>query len=427
MSALGLSVYRIMTQGLAPLAPLWLKRRVNAGKEDAARLGERLGRASLARPPAKLIWLHGASVGEAEMAITLIQALGAARADLQFLLTTGTRTSAELAAARLGKNARHQYLPLDIPGAVHSFLQHWQPDLGVFMESEIWPNLILAAKAQGVKLALVNGRLNDASFRRWQNLPASAAHLLDSFDWIGVADPFTLRSIQHFTKRDLKLCGSLKHAAMAPNVTKKILAGVRANLGKDAIWLALSTHKGEEEMLLAAHRKILEQVPKARLVLVPRHPERGVDIARLCQQVGLGAGLHSKAEPANENTRVYIGDSIGEMGLWLRLGSPAFIGGSLMPALRGHTPVEAAKLGVPVFTGPYRASFAEIYQDLLDANGVLITPGGDAIAKAVLNVWDNPKQATDMAKAAQTLINDRAQAPLQTTIKALLALVEESN
>ncbi len=431
MRPLGLNLYRAATGLLSPLAPLWLKHRAKHGKEDAERLGERTGKPGAGRPDAfpdgPLVWLHGASVGEAEMALNLMQEIGAARTDVRFLLTSGTRTSATLIAKRLGKNARHQYLPLDTPGAVRRFLSHWHPETGVFIESELWPNLILAAQERGIKLALVNARMNARSLHRWKHAPASAAHLLGAFDWIGAADEQTTQGLQGLTSQTITNTGNLKQAAPAPPVNKSTLVHLKKAFGARPVWLAASTHEGEEEIVLAAHRKICTDHPGAALILVPRHPERAERIAALCKQSELPCNRHSTSKTPDKKASVYIGDSIGEMGLWLRLASPAFIGGSLLPALTGHNPLEAIKLGAPVLTGPYHTSFATLYTDLLREKGALEVNTSKDIAQAVLNIWDDTNYAKAMTDAAQSLTEQNVKAPLATTLAAVLPLIGETS
>ncbi|MDQ7019791.1 MAG: 3-deoxy-D-manno-octulosonic acid transferase [Robiginitomaculum sp.] len=423
MMPLGLGIYRALTHGLTPLAPAWLGRRAKAGKEEAARIAERFGITDMTRPTGTLVWLHGASVGEAELALNLMQAMLATRDDLHFLITTGTRTSADMVARRLGKNAVHQYLPLDLPRAVTRFMAHWHPDLGVLMESELWPNLILAAKAHGTPLALANARMNEYSLHRWKSVPFSAAKLIRAFDWIGAADRGTRAGLMKLSNQPYETVGNLKFSMPAPMADKSTLSRLQAAMKDRPVWLALSTHEGEDKTVLRAHQQILQSHPNALLVLVPRHPERADKIITLCDQAGLATTRHSTGANPDEATRVYLGDSIGEMGLWLRLGTPAFIGGSLLPTLSGHNPLEAARLNVPVLCGLYCASFQEIYEALIRAEGARPVKTGAAMARAVLDLWDNPDKAKAMSNAANTIAHDQAKAPLQATLAALMPLI----
>ncbi len=424
---LALSVYRIATQLFAGFAKPWLQHRVHSDKEDAARLGERLGRTSIERPKGTLVWVHGASVGETDLALNLIQTLHGAKKDIRFLLTTGTQTSADLAARRMKSHTRHQYLPLDIPDAVDRFLTHWQPELGVFVESELWPNLITAAEDKRIKLALVNARMNATSLRRWHRAPASAKHLLNAFDWIGTADETTRKGLATLTDWSITQSGNLKLSAPPPTADQAALKQLKSAFGARPVWLALSTHEGEDQIILNAHKRILTEHPQAVLILVPRHPERASEIARLCANALLISQTHSSGKTPNADSSVYIGDSIGDMGLWLRLASPAFIGGSLLPDLSGHNPLEAVRLNVPVLSGPHRASFDALYASLADAGGAKIVTTETELATAILSLWVDLKAAKTMTDAAQTLIDTKAKAPMDITRAALLDLIKDQS
>lgn len=220
---LGLSAYRGVSAALSPLAGPLLRWRARAGKEEQARIGERFGTASIPRPPGPLVWLHGASVGEARVLLTLVDALAAARPDISFLITSGTTTSAADIAAAGRPRLIHQYAPLDTPAAARRFLAHWRPDLGVFVESELWPNLLRTAQAAGVKLALVNARLSEKSLANWGKFSASASHLLACYDRIFAVDRATAAGLSRFTTAPVEAIGNLKLAAPAPRVDEAFL------------------------------------------------------------------------------------------------------------------------------------------------------------------------------------------------------------
>jgi 3-deoxy-D-manno-octulosonic-acid transferase len=365
-----LSVYRAATRALAPFAKGWLASRARSGKEDPERLGERFGQTSAARPNGPLVWLHGASVGESLMLLAVLEAIRRERPDLRFLVTTGTVTSAELMAQRLPDSAVHQYAPLDTPAAVRTFVAHWRPDLGVLAESELWPNLILEAKASGAKLALINARLNAASLARWRTWsPASARHLLSQFDWIGAADAETAEGLSALAGHPIALTGNLKRASDPPTADPDALAALKAAIGARRVWLAASTHPGEEPIALEAHRLLREAEPDALLIVAPRHPDRGASVAQLAREESFSVRRRSAGEPPDAEVAVYVADTLGEMGLWLRLADAALIGGSLVPGVGGHNPLEPAALSTPILTGPHTASFAAIYNELEAAGG----------------------------------------------------------
>jgi len=349
---------------------LLLRRRANQGKEIAARLPERLGHARTPRPPGPLVWLHGASVGETLVLATLVDALTALRPDITTLVTSGTVTSAQLMAQRLPDGAVHQFAPLDRPDAARRFVAHWRPDLAIFAESELWPNLILEAEASGARLALVNARLSQDSIDRWAAWPASAARLLDAFDWIGAADARTAQGLSALSGRNVKALGNLKSAAAPPSADPEELARLSEAIGERPVWLAASTHPGEEAIVLDAHRQLRDATQEDWLLIVaPRHPERGGAVAQLATDAGFVAAQRAAGEPLTAATSVYVADTLGEMGLWYRLSPTALIGGSLLPGLSGHNPLEPALLKSAIVTGPHTSSFETLFDELVEAGG----------------------------------------------------------
>jgi 3-deoxy-D-manno-octulosonic-acid transferase len=327
-------------------------------------------------------------VGELGVALSVRSDLAAAAPDLQFLITTGTQTSAALFARTAPARTRHQFAPLDTPGAAARFLNHWRPDLGVFIESEIWPNLILAARAQGARLALVNARMNAASLARWKGMAASAQHLFSAFDVILPADSATRDGLGRLLGAALAPAGNLKLAAPAPAVDAALVAQMRAAIDGRPVWLAASTHAGEDELALAAHAAVCMDFPNALLIIAPRHPERGSGVAALA-----GAKRRALGDVPGPDDRVYVADTIGEMGAWLSLADPALIAGSLRAELKGHNPIEAAQMSVAILSGPHVASFADIYAAIAAEDGLIWTPDAAAIAEAVAHLWRNPARA----------------------------------
>jgi 3-deoxy-D-manno-octulosonic-acid transferase len=268
---LSLALYRAATTALEPFAPLLLSRRAKAGKEDRARLHERLGRPKASRPEGRLVWLHGASVGESLSILPLVERLRAERPGVAVLVTSGTVTSAQLLARRLPAGAIHQFLPVDTPGGARRFLDHWRPDLAVFVESELWPNLLLTAKARGVKLALVSAKLSDKSFAGWRARPFAAWELFSGFDLILAQDG---RAAERLASLGGTVAGEadLKFGAAPLPVDAAALASLRVRLSDRPVLLAASTHPGEDEIVLEAWRALPD---RPRLVIVPRHTERG--------------------------------------------------------------------------------------------------------------------------------------------------------
>lgn len=358
-----LHAYRVAMLALSPLAPLVLRRRAARGKEERPRLRERLGWASIARPPGRLVWIHGASVGESLAALPLCEAL-ANSPGRTVLFTSGTVTSARLLSERLPHGAIHQYAPLDIPGAVARFLDHWQPDAALFVDSEIWPNLIAAAHARGTKLALINGRISKKSFLGWQRAPRMAAAIFSLYDICLAQDAESAERLRLLGARNVELTGSLKADALPPPADAAKMADLSRALAGRPVLLAASTHPGEETELLAAHDLLRSDFPDLLTIIVPRHPERGGEIATLCRL--RSAARRSADHEPSPDTEIYIADTLGELGLFFRLAPFAFMGGSLIPH-GGQNPLEAAKLGRAVSSGPYTDNFAEAYNAIFAA------------------------------------------------------------
>ena len=414
-----LTLYRGATATLGAFAGAWLGARVRAGKEDGARLGERFGRYTQTRPKGRLIWLHAASVGESGVALALIEAMAARESDVSFLISTGTRTSAELVARRGLKRLTHVYAPLDRGDCVQRFLRHWRPDVGVFVESEIWPNLILAAKRAGVRLALVSARMSPKTLARWSRWRAAGRRLAQAFDWVSAADTRTRETLGALRGAPLPACGNLKLAAPAPQVDAGARAALAAEIGARPVWLAASTHEGEDEIMLAAHALLRREHPDALLILAPRHPERGAAIAALAQ----GAPRRSLFQSIGK-APVYIADTLGEMGVLYDLTPVALIAGSLLPHLKGHNPIEPAKLGAAILTGPYVESFADVFAQLLSAGGARETANAESLAETVATLWRDETARSAQRESARAFVAQSGIA-FEETVAALLALAPQ--
>lgn len=412
-----LALYRAAAAALGPFAGLWLDARVRAGKEDASRLGERHGRYAQARPEGALVWLHAASVGESGVALHLAEAMRARDASLSFLLSTGTRTSAELAARRAPPRTTHVYTPLDGRGPVRRFLRHWRPDLGVFVESELWPNLILEAEAAGVKLALVNARMSPGAVRRLQAWRTAGQRLLSAFAYVAAADARTAAALAQLRGEEERRLGNLKLAAAPPRIDAAARAALAAEIGARPVWLAASTHAGEDEIALAAHARLRVNFPDALLMIVPRHPERGAAIAALAQ----GAPRRSRDEKIAA-AGIYVADTLGELGMFYDLAPVALVAGSLLPRLKGHNPVEPAKLGAAILTGPYVESFQSLFDALVASGGAAIVRDADELARAVEQIWRDGGLRAARTAAARALFAEGASA-MTETVGRLLALL----
>lgn len=386
---LPLALYGLATGLAEPLAPLILKRRAKAGREDPLRLGERLGRAGAPRLPGPLVWLHGVSVGETVSLLALVEGLRARRPDLGLLVTSGTRTSAELLARRLPAGVRHQYVPVDTPGAVRRFLDHWRPDLGVFAESELWPNLILTARRRGTRLVLASARITEGTARTWRRAPASARRLLSAFDLILPQDRATadrLRGLGADCGREL----NLKRAGAPLIFDPAELARLQGLAAGRPVALAASTHPGEDALIAEAAEGL-----GALVVIAPRHPERGAEIA-----AALKAPRRALGEEPGPETLVWIADTLGEMGLFFRLADVVVMGGSFPGGIGGHNPLEPARLGAPVITGPDIANAADVYGEMFDEVCALMARDGPDLRRKLAGLLADPVLRRRMREAA---------------------------
>lgn len=403
-----LACYRGLGRLAVPAIRWLLRRRAALGKEDPARLGERFGQSHEARPNGPLVWFHGASVGEALSALPLIGRLDQARPDCHLLVTTGTVTSAQLMATRLPPRAIHQYVPVDLPMAVESFLDHWRPDLAFLIESELWPNLVTRAAQRGTELVLINARISSASARNWRGFPSLVRAMLNNFGLILTQTPLDEERFRRLGASRLQTPGNLKFAAPVLPGDEAELEKLRTVLAERTCWLAASTHPGEEEIVARSHCLLSAKVPNLLTVIVPRHPERGARIAAVLREHGLTVARRSRGEAIGLGTEVYLSDTIGELGLWYRLAPVAFVGGSLVPN-GGHNLLEPAKLGAALLCGPHTSNFADIAKEMIERGALRQVDDGEGLCKAVERLLTDPGARAPLSEAALTYANDKAQ------------------
>lgn len=420
----GLVAYKAMTRALAPAVPLLLRRREERGKEDPARRGERFGQASLPRPAGPLVWIHAASVGESLSVLPLIQRLMASREGLHVLVTTGTVTSAKLMRERLPDGAFHQFVPLDHPDYCARFLDHWRPDIGVWVESEFWPNLIVEADRRGVPLALVNARITERSFRSWRRAPRFIANLLARFRLLMAQDAASASRLRGLGAHEVLEPGNLKHDASPLPHDASALAALRGGIGARPLWLASNTHEGEERAAAEAHIALAARHPDLLTVIVPRHPARGPAIARDLAAMGLAVASRSADEPITPSTAIYLGDTLGEMGLFYSLADIVFIGGTL-DGTGGHNPFEAAHLGCAIVAGPDDFNFAETYACFEAEGAMRRIARAEDLAAAVGELLGSAAERDRMAAAAARIAGAGSGATARTAT-ALAALLPQS-
>jgi 3-deoxy-D-manno-octulosonic-acid transferase len=393
---IGYLAYRTITGAVESAVPLLLRRRAGHGKEDETRTNERLGLDLPPRPDGPLVWVHGASVGECIAALPLIEALLTGR-DRSVLVTSGTVTSACMMRERLPRGALHQFVPVDTPAATRRFLDHWRPDIGLFVDSDIWPNLVLGAKARGIRLALINARMSERSFAGWRFAPGTAAELLSAFDLCLAQDDQIAERFRRLGARDVRTIGSLKADAPPLPADPQELAALSEAIGNRPVLLAAQTHPGEDETVLPAHDALRRTIPDLLTILVPRHVERGPDLITLCGDRSARRRA-AGALPAND-TAVYVADTMGELGLFYRLASFAFVGGSLIRH-GGQNPLEPARLGCAVLAGPHTFNFATAYEAIFSAQDTGLVHSSAEIAGIAGHLLRNPAEAKRLGAAA---------------------------
>lgn len=397
-----LIAYRLLTRMLEPLAPRLLDARARKGKEDPVRVDERLGVTRVPRPDGDLIWLHGVSVGESLSLLPVVERLRKTRPDLTVLVTSGTVTSATLLGRRLPPGVIHQYAPVDAPGAVAAFLDHWRPTAAVFVESELWPNLILAAKARGVKLVLASARITQKTADGWRRFPGAARRIVTAFDRVLPQDHLSGVRLESLGARidghvNLKLAGD------APPHDPSAFTRLSAAIGDRAVVVAASTHDGEEIAIVRAMDKLSDRLC---LILVPRHPDRSPAIAAALTRDGYRFALRSEGRELDRDTDLYVADTLGEMGLFLRVADVVVMGGSFSAALEkppvgGHNPLEPARLGKPAVTGPDMTNWAAVTDHLVQAGGLALVEAPWDLPAALAPLLDNPNAAKSMGERAR--------------------------
>ncbi|MBY5989231.1 3-deoxy-D-manno-octulosonic acid transferase [Roseovarius atlanticus] len=367
----------------------------------ANRLPERQGHATAPRPDGDLMWFHAASVGESLSVLRLIEHLGQTHPDLSFLITSGTATSAQIVGKRLPPRTTHQFAPLDSRRVVTRFLDHWRPSAAVFVESELWPQMLRLTHAAGVPLALVNARISDTSARNWKRFPRTARHLMDHFRLIHCQDDRTAHHLRDLGLAQAEPGLNLKSVAGPLPFDRDELHRMQSLIAGRPVWLAASTHPGEDEVVLKAHRAMTGGNADALLILVPRHPERAHDIERLIAEHRFEGARRSTGMTITGQTRVYLADTLGEMGLWYALSPLTCVCGSFSD-VGGHNPFEPAHAGSAVLHGPRYANFAEAYAQMQAENACIEVADADDLSAKLTTYLDDP--------AALDALRDRTRA-----------------
>ncbi|MBL9029596.1 MAG: 3-deoxy-D-manno-octulosonic acid transferase [Caedimonas sp.] len=416
-----LRLYRAMTRTIAiPFVEYHLSCRVLAGKEVAERLEERRGKAgwtSQAIPKnARLIWIHAASVGESLSVLALIDRLLKRYPSCFVLVTTGTVTSASLLEKKLPLRAFHQFIPLDIQPWVRAFLDVWRPSLALWIESEIWPNLIWETTERKIPLVMINGRISEKSFQKWRWAKSLIQPLMRRFDACYAQSSEDARRLRLLGAEKVMEVGNLKFAANPLSYDARELKNLTQAIEDRPVWIAASTHDPEEESIVAAHTLLKPKFPDLLTILIPRHPHRGKEI-RAKFEKDFCLSQRSLHEPLSSKTELYIADTLGELGLFYRLARIVFIGGSLTP-IGGHNMIEPAHFGAAILHGPFMTNSKEVTALFHKAGAAIQTNTEESIAAQVEKLLLSPAQCEQMGQAARNI----AQAQSQVIEKVMAGL-----
>ena len=382
---------------------------------------ERLGYVEPSGQP--VIWVHAVSVGETIAAAPLVKALLERDPDTPILMTAMTPTGSARAKALFGDRVRYAFSPYDTPGSVRRFVDRVRPKALVIMETELWPNMVAYSHEKRVPIFLINARLSERSAKRYRWGASTVRPLLQSLCWIAAQaeeDASRFLSIGANPK-SVSVTGSIKFDVNITQSTREESGQLRGHLGADRpVWIAASTHDGEDRQILEAQQTILRDYPEALLIIVPRHPERFEAVGALVESMGLALVRRSQThgvadQPLDSRCQVYLGDTMGELLMLYGASDVAFVGGSLIER-GGHNPLEPAAWGLPVLSGPHIFNFETIYHQLCEGKAVSITPSADSLAEHVTNLFGD--------KAAATRAGDNALAVIQANRGALEKVVD---
>ncbi|MFM7084774.1 MAG: glycosyltransferase N-terminal domain-containing protein [Hyphomicrobium sp.] len=416
-----LKLYIETTRFLHRFAPLLLEARAQRGKEVRTRIKERLGDPSQDRPNGSLVWLNAASVGEINAALPLVNKLNEIRPDLFFLITTSTVTSANILEKRLPSKACHQFVPLDTPQATERFLNYWRPDLVIFTESEIWPNLILKISKSGIPLALINARMSSRSQKRWIRRKHFARKLFSQFEVVLAQNELLARRFSFLGAHRVEIAGNLKIDAPPLPIDQSTRDTLEQSLHGRKVIIAASTHLGEEHVIAEAHSQLKQKFPEICTVIAPRHPERGNIIYSELTKKGLIVAQRSKKELPDSRTDIYLADTIGELGAFFSIAEIVFIGGTLVPH-GGQNPIEAIRHNAVVISGPSKQNFADIFNALRNSDALLEVQNIDELIIALDTLLSDQVKYQKMLVNSQRVLAD-LQGALAKTIEILLPLL----
>jgi len=395
-------LYRIFVTLAMPFIFILLFIRRRRGKEDPARFGERLGKKMPPRPKGRLIWMHGASVGECLSMQPLINRLLEKNPELHIMVTSGTVTSAALMKKRLPERAFHVYVPVDFCGSTERFVRHFKPDAVLWFESEFWPNILYQIHRQGIPLVLLNGRISDRSFARWQRFLCLIKPILNLFTFVFGQTEEDARRLRVLGAKDAVCVGNIKCAAPPAPYSADDLKKLLSAIGNRPCWVGGSTHPDEESQMADVHKNLLKIFPNLLTISAPRHPERREEIKAAFEKRGLKVAVRSKGEKITDDVQVYLADTLGEMGLIYRLAPIVFVGGSLIP-FGGQNMLEPMRLARVVIIGPHAFNFRAIVASGKEKGALIEVPDKQVLQKNLQFYLQNPQEAETLAGKAEKL------------------------
>ena len=401
-------VRRLYTLILCMLMPVVLGRLIWRGwrnREYWRRWGERFGRFPSPEMNSP-IWIHAVSVGEVRAAQPLVREIKQRWPAIPLLVTTTTPTGSEQVKALFGESVLHTYLPYDLPGPVKRFLDGAQPRLALIMETELWPNLFHGCASRKIPIIIANARLSARSLRGYRRVSSLIRETLRSIYLVaaqGEQDAERFRQLGMEADR-IRVTGSMKFDQPLPEGLQKHAGELRRRLGeKRMLWIAASTHQGEEEQILDAFRQVRREHPDCLLMLVPRHPERFGRVAELCSRAGFRVVRRSSGRPCDQDVDIFLGDTMGELMLFYAASDVAFVGGSLVPT-GGHNMLEPAALGKPVIAGPHLFNFTEIAAAMERAGALCRVADGAELAEVTSRLLSSPEERAGMGEAGRRLV-----------------------
>lgn len=403
--SLALLTYWLLTSASRPLVPLFLWTRIARGKDDLARIDERRGMASQARPQGRIVWMHGASIGECLSLLPCMEEFIAR--GFHVLVTSGSAASASVLGERLPAGSIHQFFPLDIYQYVLRFLEHWRPAIVLFAESEIWPNSFRAIRKRRVPLVIANARLSPRSFNRWRRARKAAADVFGSIDLCLAQTQEDGNRFAALGTKHVRIVGNMKFDGTPPPAEPAELSELSGRIGARPAWAAVSTHHGEEEIVADAHLRLRARFPALLTIIAPRHPRRADAVAQMLIGKGLRLARRSRGDTLDDDTEVFLSDTLGETGLIYRLCKLAFIGRSLM-AKGGQNPIEAAKLNCAILHGPHVGNFREVYAALDAGEGACVVEDRQALSNAVASLLSDAQALRCMARNAAHIAEEHS-------------------